>query len=554
MLSPDDAMYTRAFHCRPMLDWRLIKVNGVMPSMTEVQRLSAEAASMSTWAMFDRNVRLQGSRTAVQSARLTLSYAQLDQRAAGLAAVLQEAGVTLGDRICILSENDPEFLVLCIAALRLGASIATLNPRLAVAELHHCISLVTPKALLVSPRQANRFDDAEALAPCVLRIGEGTQLDLRLRSDEAAPLPRLPQSAGAAEDIQFIIYTSGTTGLPKGAMISQRAMLARLMVYVLDYGVNGDDTFLAWSPLCHMASVELGFGTLLLGGKVVVIDGPDLPTICDYLETESLSNLIFFPGMVQQTIAYLRQRRPKVRQLKKFGALADLFAPADIAELTRLLNHSFTNTFGSTETGMPPLSGGQLEAGKVPVDFGKVPSSLCEICLFGDDDKEADVGAVGELGVRGPTLFSGYWGARQATQEAFRSGWYRTGDMFRQRADGKYDYVDRRKYLIKSGGENIYPAEIERVALKHPQVLDAIVVRRADSHWGEVPVLVVVARGEDRPIDELMDLYRKELAAFKRPKSIYFVDGEQIPRSNTGKIVRNLVESWVAQQETRKHC
>lgn len=519
--------------------------------MPEVQSLCTEAAAMSTQAMFDRNVRLQGSRTAVQSARLTLSYAQLDRRAARLVAVLQEAGVVQGDRICILSENDPEFLVLCIAALRVGASIATLNPRLAVAELHHCISLVAPKVLLVSPRQADRFDDATALAPCVHAIGDGTQLDLRLRHDEGTS-PQRPDSRGAPEDTQFIIYTSGTTGLPKGAMISQRAMLARLLVYVLDYGVNGDDTFLAWSPLCHMASVELSFGTLLLGGKVVVIDGPDLPTICDYLETESLSNLIFFPGMVQQTIAYLRERRPKVRQLKKFGALADLFAPADIAELTRLLNHSFTNTFGSTETGMPPLSAGQLEVGKVPVDFGKVPSSLCEVRLFADDDREADVGAVGELAVRGPTLFSGYWGAPQATQEVFRSGWYRTGDMFRQRADGKYDYVDRRKYLIKSGGENIYPAEIERVALKHPKILDAIVVRRADSHWGEVPVLVVVARGENRPTEELMELYRLELAAFKRPKSIYFVSAEQVPRSNTGKIIRNLVESWVAQQDAPK--
>ena len=238
-----------------------------------------------------------------------------------------------------------------------------------------------------------------------------------------------------------------------------------------------------------------------------------------------------------------------MRRLKKFGALADLFSPTDIAELTRLLGHSFTNTFGSTETGMPPLSAGQLEAGKVPTDFGKVPSSLCEVRICADYGSEVEIGQIGELAVRGPTLFSGYWSAEEATREVFRKGWYFSGDMFRRREDGKYDYVDRRKYLIKSGGENIYPAEIERVALRHPQVADAIVVRRADSYWGEVPVLVVVARVATPFEDELLSLCRQELAAFKRPKAIFFVSAEQLPRSGTGKIVRAEVEAWVAQQK-----
>ncbi len=496
--------------------------------------------------MFDRQVHLNGSRTAVESARMTLSYAQLDERARSLAHALAQAGVVRGARICILGENDPEFLVLFIAALRLGASVATLNPRLAIAELRHCIGLVTPTALLISPRQAARFEAPDELAPTVLTFGEGTALDARLQACE--PAPSLADSERQAEDVQFIIYTSGTTGLPKGAMISQRAMLARLMVYVLDYGVSGEDTFLAWSPLCHMASVELGFGTLLLGGKVVVMDGADLPTICDYLEAECLSNLIFFPGMVQEAIAYLKQRRPKVRRLKKFGALADLFNAGDIAELTRLLGHPFTNTFGSTETGMPPLSAGRLAAGEVPTDFGKVPSSLCEVRLCREDGSDVDAGQIGELAVRGPTVFSGYWAAEKATQEVVRNGWYFTGDMFRRRADGKYDYVDRRKYLIKSGGENIYPAEIERVALQHPDVADAVVVRRADAQWGEVPVLVVVPRAKAPAAEELLALYRNELAAFKRPKAIYFVPAEQLPRSGTGKIVRAEVEAWVARQ------
>lgn len=509
---------------------------------------ASPASALPLVAHFDRQVRLRGSRTAVESARLTLTYSALDARADRLAHVLRDADVRRGDRVCILSENDPDFIVLCIAALRLGATVATLNPRLAIGELRHCIQLVTPKVILVSARQGARFDDLQQFNAAVLELGDGTSLDRRLAGDgEGEDGQRAPVVCDP-EDVHFIIYTSGTTGLPKAAMISQRAMWARLMVYVLDYGVDRDDTFLAWSPLCHMASVELGFGTLLLGGKVVVLDGPDLPVICDYLEQEPLSNLIFFPGMVEQAIDYLKQRRPRVRHLKKFGALADLFSPRDIAQLTGLLNTPFTNTFGSTETGMPPLSAGRLAVGEVPGDFGKLQSSLCEVRLFDADDRESPVGEVGELAVRGPTLFSGYWGAEAATQEVLRDGWFRTGDMFRRRHDERFDYVDRRKYLIKSGGENIYPAEIERVVLQHTGIAEAVIVRRPDARWGEVPVLVVVARDEPPPPEALMALCRKELAAFKRPKDIYFVGADQLPRSSTGKVVRTEVEVWVAQQ------
>jgi len=509
--------------------------------------LVSAASALSAAALFDRQVHLRGSSPAVVSSRLSLTYAQLDARAGRLARRLRQAGVQRADRVCVLGENDPDTIVLFVAALKLGATVATLNPRLAIAELRHCVSLVTPSALLVSGKQAERFDDLAALGVPAMRFGGGTELDAAI-SDPANDAGQDVPAESDPEDIQFIIYTSGTTGLPKAAMISQRAMLARLMVYVLDYGVDGADTFLAWSPLCHMASVELGFGTLLLGGKVVVLDGPDLPAICDYLETENLSNLIFFPGMVEQAIAYLQARRPKVRRLKKFGALADLFNPRDIARLTGLLGVPFTNTFGSTETGMPPLSAGRLPAGQVPADFGKLPSSLCEVRLFDSVGRECHAGEVGELAMRGPTLFSGYWAAPEATAEAFRGGWYRSGDMFRQRADGRYDYVDRRKYLIKSGGENIYPAEIERVVLLHPGIADAVVVRRADAHWGEVPVLVAVARAQPPSRAELLDLCRRELAAFKRPKDVIFVEADTLPRSSTGKIVRSEVEIWVAQQ------
>lgn len=506
--------------------------------MDDVRR----ASRLTLAALFDKQCRLHPDKIAVVSSDGVLSYAGLNARANQLANLLAGMGVGAGDRVCILSENNAIFLELSVAALRLGAIVATLNWRLSGRELSHCISLVAPKATIVSERMQPQLLTTET---CGHLLETGAILEQRLKCQ---PATLTAATDSNPEDGLFIIYTSGTTGLPKGALISQRAMLARLMVYVTDYGVNGEDTFLAWSPLFHMASVELGLGTLMLGGKVVVLNGPDLPTICDYLENEPLSNLIFFPGMVEQTLAYLRERKPKVKRLKKFGALADLFAPQEIADLTGILGVPFTNTFGSTETGMPPASAGRLAAGIAPIDFSKTESLLCEIQLIDEAGTIVADGQPGELVMRGPTLFSGYWNAPEATEEAFACGWYHTGDVFVRRTDGRLDYVDRRKYLIKSGGENIYPAEIERVVLQHPQIAEAVVVRQRDPQWGEIPVLVVAAETPVPQAEELIALCRAELAPYKRPKSVLFVAKGSLPRNNTGKIIRPEVEAWVAAQ------
>jgi fatty-acyl-CoA synthase len=500
----------------------------------------AAASALSLLPMFRKQVRREPGRVAVEFAGGRLTYGALDERAARLAALLAAQGCRRGDRVCILSENSPLFAMLTIAALRLGVVIATLNWRLAERELAHCIGLVEPRVTLVSERLSHRLKEGMTTGAV---LEDGPRLERAMA--EVAPGEAVQTDP---EDPLFIIYTSGTTGLPKGAVLSARAMLARLLVYVTDYGVDGSDTFIAWSPLFHMASVELSLGSLLLGGKVSILDGPDLGAICDTLEREPVSNLIFFPGMVETTLAYLRERRPKVRRLKKFGALADLFSPHALAEMTALLGVPFTNTFGSTETGMPPASAGRLPPGEAVLDLAKAESLLCEVRLADEEGQDVPDGQPGELLMRGPTLFSGYWGAEEATREAFAGGWYHTGDVFVRRSDGRLAYVDRRKYLIKSGGENIYPAEIERVVATHPGVRDAVVVRQGDPRWGEVPVLVIDV-GDPVPSEaELLALCARDLAPYKRPKRILFTGGWQLPRNNTGKVIRAEVEAWAVGQ------
>jgi fatty-acyl-CoA synthase len=230
--------------------------------------------------------------------------------------------------------------------------------------------------------------------------------------------------------------------------------------------------------------------------------------------------------------------------------MPDLIPRHQIAEVTRALNAPYLNSFGSTETGIPPASGSLIQIGTAPERLSKRLNSFCEVRLVDETDADVPDGVPGELAFRGPTLFSGYWQADAANAEDFRGGWFHLGDMFRRNPDGSFDFVDRAKYLIKTGGENVYPAEIEQVLLADARVADAVVVRRADPRWGEVPVAFVARTDDTLDAEELMEACRARLAGYKRPKEIRFVALADLPRSTTGKIQRHEIEARMAEEES----
>ncbi len=225
------------------------------------------------------------------------------------------------------------------------------------------------------------------------------------------------------------------------------------------------------------------------------------------------------------------------------GAMADLVPRQQLAEITTLLHAPYLNTFGSTETGMPPATGNYVGIGVAPTSLSKQQNDLCEIRLVDADDNEVPDGEPGELAIRGPSLFSGYWNNEAANEEAFRGGWFHMGDVFRRNPDGTLDFVDRVKYMIKSGGENIYPAEIEQHILAHPRISDAAVVRRPDARWGEVPVVFAARTDEALTADDVIGACKGKLASYKLPKAVHFIDFDDFPRSTTGKIQRHELEA-----------
>ncbi|MBI2754737.1 MAG: AMP-binding protein [Betaproteobacteria bacterium] len=499
-----------------------------------------QAAGQSTiGSLFRERARLHPDRIAIEASGRSLSYGALNERVNRAAEVLSGFGIGRGDRVAILSENRAEYLELELACAKLGAMLACQNWRLAPAELKHCIRLVSPKVVVVSERHAELLARTEAGA--IPTIGLGREFDERLeRVGESEP-----ETAVEPEDGLLILYTSGTTGLPKGAVVSHRAEIARALVYCVDLGIRPGDTSLGWPPFFHMAGSDPSLAALIEGGKVIVVDGFKPAEIALHVGKEQLGHLILLPGMIEPLIGELRKHAIRPKGLRLCGAMADLVPAHQIAEVTALLGAPYLNSFGSTETGIPPASVNRIPVGEVPARLSKQQNSFCEIRLVDAEDRDVPPGTPGELLFRGPTLFSGYWNAPETNTKDFRGGWFHLGDMFVRRADGSLDFVDRVKYLIKSGGENIYPAEIERVLLADARVADAVVVRRPDAKWGEVPVAIVARKDETLTSAELLARCRAELAGYKQPKDIVFVTLADLPRSTTGKIQRHEIEAWL---------
>ena len=241
------------------------------------------------------------------------------------------------------------------------------------------------------------------------------------------------------EDPLVILYTSGTTGTPKGATISHRAQIVRNLVTRAEFGVAQDDTFVAWSPLYHMGAVDNSLGTLMTGGTVFVVDGFDAPRLADLVATEPLGWLLLMPGMVGRFADELESRGIRAKSVKLCGVMADLVPPAEIARITTLLRAPYANTFGATETGCPPCSSSLIPIGVAPTSLEKGQSPFCEIRLVDPDDRDVPDGSPGELAMRGPTLFSGYWNNPETNAHDFRGGWFHMGDVFVRHPDGSLE-------------------------------------------------------------------------------------------------------------------
>jgi fatty-acyl-CoA synthase len=398
--------------------------------------------------------------------------------------------------------------------------------------------------VLYSERLAPALDRLDLVINAKLCFGAEYEKALAL-ADASEP----PEIADP-EDGLIIIYTSGTTGVPKGAVISQRAEIMRAILGRIEpVPVASDDGFIAWSPMFHVSGTDHTIAAMLRGAKVTIMDGFDADKLVEIASREKIAHLTVLPGVVDRVIDALKASGKRPLSVRTVGVVADLVPPERIAELTRLVGAPYCNSFGASECGWPPASKGVIPIGVVPTRLSKEQSSYCQIRLLDEDDAEVEDGMPGEVAFRGPTLFSGYWRAPEVNAHEFRGGWYHLGDVMCRNPDGTLDFVDRRKYLIKSGGENIYPAEIERVLIALPGVADVVVVRKPDPKWGEVPVAFVVRREEGTLTEEqAIAACRGQIAGYKVPREVRFVAESDLKRSASGKIIRRDIEAMLQKE------
>jgi acyl-CoA synthetase (AMP-forming)/AMP-acid ligase II len=479
-----------------------------------------------------RSARRFSDRVAVAAGDRRLTYAELDGRSDRLAAALTGRGIVRGDRVAALSVNVPEYVELYLAAAKLGVCVAALNTRLHRDELAQCVAQCRPRLLFASAGLAATAAQLVAPQDAVV-FGE------RYESLLADAVDRVRSAAPAAEDIHNILFTSGTTGRAKAAMISQRAAVARAERLIGHYRLDSADGFIGWTPLFHCGGDEPLYATLLSGGVYAPIEKAEPVAMYAAIARERLTWTLLLPGVITDFIDHPARADHDLSSLRFAIGYANMM-PEVVRRFGELTGAGFWDAFGQTETSFL-LAHGWVAPGADP-SFRKWPTPLMDVRIVNAELREQPVGVPGECVVRGPSVMSGYLDDDEATAEAFRGGWLHTGDVLVRNDDGSLSFVDRSKYLIKTGGENVYPAEVEQVIALHPAVQEACVIGVPDEHWGETIKAVVVLRpGAALDPGEVVAWCRERLAGYKRPRYVQFLTAEELPRSTTGKLLRHEI-------------
>ncbi|MFL6789802.1 MAG: class I adenylate-forming enzyme family protein [Bradyrhizobium sp.] len=492
---------------------------------------------MDLCTLIERNALFTPDKAAMIFEGETLSYAAFAARIEQTARALKaELGVNRGDRVAILSLNRPDYLVLLYACARLGAILVPLNWRLAVAEQSFILSDAAVKVLVLEQAFAAILPAMEKSLPEISAVGidfappGGTAFDTLLaqargdgrnsHTDLSCPL--------------LIVYTSGTTGRPKGAVLRQEALLWNGVMSQHMHGLTSDDHVLTVLPFFHVGGLNIQTTPALHHGAAVSIHARFTPdATLATIERARPTLTVLVPATMQAVTDHPGWVTADLSPLKAIST-GSTIVPPHLIERFVARGVPVLQVYGSTET-CPIAIYTRLGGDISRTGSTGLPGLCCEAKVVDNAGNELPPDMAGEIVVRGPNVFFEYWGNEEATREVLHDGWYRTGDIGRCDADGYFWVHDRKRNLIISGGENIYPAEVERVLLEHSDVGECAVIGRPDPRWDEVPVAYVIRRsGRDVDAADLKAHVQLQLARFKVPRDIVFVD--DLPRTALGKV------------------
>ncbi|MGW1419953.1 class I adenylate-forming enzyme family protein [Bradyrhizobium manausense] len=521
----------------------------------EVKKNLSHASAVTLGDVLETRVMVTPDWLALEYLGHNFTYRELNEIANQCAWSLVDLGVAAGEAVVVLSENTLDYLGLIYGASKTGVAVAGCNFRLAPREVAISISVVAPRFVFVSASLEPLLRDAMPHYPEHLQTPQIIVWD---KNEFDGGKPHLSASLRQSrkndphidvdpEQILVIVYTSGTTGAPKGAALSHRAIMARASIMAAEMPLTRHDNYVAWHPLFHMSCSDYVLITHARGGKVFMTPRFDAAAIADFCTRERIGWLFLVPGVLDEVADAIRATGKPVKGIGYVGCMADLSPIHSLRKITEVTGAGYFNTYGTTEVGTVPSSYGTIDLSGEEVHFRKVQTTFSRVRIVDANDVDCPIGVPGEILYRTPTLFSGYWNNPKATEEAMRNGWYHSGDVCVMHKDGTFDHVGRSKYMIKSGGESIYPAEIEHVLLKHPKISEVQVIKVPDEKWSEVPAAYIATHdGRDISQDELDNFCATQIVKWKIPKHYRFIGIDDFPRNVTGKIERPKLEQMFA--------
>lgn len=471
----------------------------------------------------------------------TWSFAELDRRSSRAANALLREGLQPGDRVALLTRNRPEYYELMFACSKMGAILVGLNWRLAPPEISAIIADSEPSVIIVAPGEAGLLEEAAQRSPGLKRV---LTLGAEYEAWSAAASAADPGYSGRPDDVTLLLYTSGTTGVPKGVMLSNAGMSYTPRLGAEIWGMGRTSVNLVAMPMFHIGGIGNGLGTMAHGGHTLLLREVDAKAIIEAIAAYGVTHSFFVPAVIQALLATPGVEAADLSSLQLLAYGASPIGEALLRRAIAVFGCGFMHVYGMTETSgtivvLPPQDhdpGGE-RAGLLRSCGRALPwveLRVVDPATLGD----VQTGSVGEIWVRSGMVTTGYWNRPEASAEAITpEGWLRTGDAAYQDKDGYVFLFDRFKDMIVSGGENIYPAEVENVLYDHPAVAEVAVIGVPDPRWGEtVKAIVVLRPGRALRAEELIAFARTRLGRFKCPSSVDFV--ATLPRNASGKVLK----------------
>lgn len=503
-----------------------------MPSIS-----TPESMDLGSWIA--RRAAIGPDRPAITFDDTTMSFREFSDRIDRLAAALRAGGVGVGDRVAYLGLNHPMFLVTMFASARAGATFVPLNFRLTGAELAYIINDAGAHTLIADPALAAVVDEVADQLTLQRRIAVGEHAGWESAEAVIAHAEPIADPARPASDaIAVIMYTSGTTGRPKGAMLTHGNLFWNNMNSLLCLDVETSDISYCAAPLFHIGGLNVTtLVTLQKGGHIVLAPTFDPAAALASIEKHRVTTMFGVPAMflfMSQVPQFETADLSSLRYLICGGAPV----PEPLMRRYAERGLAFAQGYGLTETAPLALVMGLDEsAAKIGAAGNKV-LPLSDVRLVDATNSPVPVGTPGEVCVRGPQVMVGYWRNQAATDAVIDDeGWFHTGDIGREDDDGYIYVVDRVKDMVITGGENVYPAEVESVLYSHPAVAEIAILGLPDAKWGEaVTAVIATAPGQEVTLEELRDFAKDQLARYKLPLRLEFVDA--LPRNPSGKVLK----------------